>query len=181
MRSILGLSVVVVAALAASEARAQYFPGSSGSGAYGGYGGYGSGSWGPPGAFGGAPGSGYPGLYGGGLSPYLNLRSRNLGNAATNYYNFVRPYTGGTFGNAFVSPNVYGPAVRQPLFPNLRPIYDEDLSSQTLEKDKEGVMRTEMPPAGHGAGFMNQMGYFGPQGAGAGRPASTPAAARRPR
>ncbi len=88
MRSILGLSIAVLFGVAAVDARAQY-PGYEG---------------GSGGGFGGAPGAGYPGLYGGGLSPYLNLRSRNLGNPAVNYYNFVRPYTGGTFGNAIVPP-----------------------------------------------------------------------------
>lgn len=161
MRTILGLSVAVLLGVAAIDARAQN------PGYQGGYGGYGGG-------FGGAPGAGYPGLYGGGLSPYLNLRSRNLGNAAVNYYNFVRPYTGGTFGNAIVPPPSAGAPVRQ-FFPNLRPIYDEN-SSQLLERDKEGVMRAEMPPAGHGAGFMNTMGYFGASGGGAGG-----MAARRPR
>jgi hypothetical protein len=175
MRTIISLSIAATFALSSGQVWAQYpsYPG--------GYFGPGAGNYGGSGAqsgFGGAPGAGYPGLYGGGLSPYLNLRSRNLGNSAVNYYNFVRPYTGGTFGNAIVPQNFGAAPVRQ-FFPNLRPIYDEDLSSQNLERDKEGVMRAEMPPAGHGAGFMNEMGYFGQTGMG--RPAAAPAAARRPR
>ena len=148
MRFIVGLSTVTVL-FAAASASAQY-PGS-----YGGYGG------------------GNGGLYGGGVSPYLNLRRGGAGNSAANYYNFVRPYTGGTFGNAFVGPSPAAQMGRPSLFPNLRPIYDDDPASQTLERDKDGIMRTEMPPAGHGAGFMNTMGFFGPtsgmQGQGAAR------------
>jgi hypothetical protein len=150
MRSIVGLSVMGLFAFGIAEGRAQYpgYPGDPNSGSGGGY--------------------GNPGLYGGGLNPYLNLRGRGGLNAATNYYNFVRPYTGGTYGNAFV-PSGYGtPAVRRSLFPNLRPVYDEDPTTQKLEEDKKGIMRTEMPPAGHGAGFMNQMNFFGQlQGSGA--------------
>src|SRR5262245_10372457 len=158
MRSIIGLSIASLLFIV-TGARAQY-PGNGGVGpGYGGGGGYGN-----------------PGLYGGGLSPYLNMRGVG-GSAASNCYNFVRPYTGGTFGNAFAPIGGGMPAVRRPLFPNARSIYDEDPATQKVEADRDGVMRAEMPPAGHGAGFMNQMGFFGATG-GSG-PGAT--AGRRPR
>lgn len=114
---------------------------------------------------------GIPGLYGGGLSPYLNLRSRNL-NPAVGYYNFTRPYTGGTFGNAFATPNMAGgganPAASMSrFFPNQVPYFvDEDTPRQRLPKDdvggdENGLRPVIMPPAGHGGGFMNTQGYFG--------------------
>src|SRR5262249_20976126 len=127
-------------------------------------------------------GAGYPGLYGGGLSPFLNLRSGNFGNPAVNYYNFVRPYTGGTFGNTF-SP---GPAVtgagRPPFFPHQAPVYSSDDDAPARQKlrdpDEKGVVRVDMPPAGHPSGFMNTHGYFGSangmQGLGMPRPATQP-------
>ena len=83
-------------------------------------------------------------------------------------------------------PNASGaPAVRQPLFPNARPVYDDEPQTQVLERDKDGIMRADLPPAGHGAGFVNHMGFFGPTmgqapAAGLGRP-SAASAMRRPR
>src|SRR5206468_2470143 len=95
-----------------------------------------------------------------GLSPYLNLRSRNT-NPAVNYFNYVRPYTGGTYGNAYV-PGTAAPAGRTPFFPTQVPVYaDDEPSRQRLEKDEKGILRVDMPPAGHGGGFMNTQGYFG--------------------
>jgi hypothetical protein len=130
---------------------------------------------------GGANGSGVPGLYGGGLNPYLNLRGRNL-NPAVQYYNFTRPYTGGTFGNAFVGPGggaAAGPAAGMSrFFPNATPFYsDEEPGRQRIDEsskpDENGLRPVQMPPAGHGGGFNNTMGFFGSTpGAGA-HPAAT--------
>jgi hypothetical protein len=162
MRTIIGIGIVSL--FAVSAAQAQYPGGYPGGSGYGGY---------PP-TNTSVGGVGYPGLYGGGLSPYLNLRSRNV-NSAVNYFNFVRPYTGGTYGNAFVPAPAAGPTGRQPFFPVQVPVYaDEEPARQRIEKDDKGIMRVDMPPAGHPAGFMNTQGYFGSpnglQGFGAGRP-----------
>lgn len=157
MKRIAGLALFGAFCFAGS-ASAQ-FPGGYGYGG-GGYGGGGGGGYG----YGG-------GLYGGGISPYLNLRRGVAGNPAANYFNFVRPYTGG-YGNAFMNAPPQGGGIGRPsLFPNLRPIYDDDPASQSLTEDKDGVLRAEMPPAGRGAGFMNTMGYFGATG-GMGGPAA---------
>jgi hypothetical protein len=145
MRTILCLCFASL--LCVSTARAQY-PG------YGGTypGGYPGGSNGY---------NGYPGLYGGGLSPYLNMIGRGVSPSAA-YYNFVRPYTGGTFGNAFGPQGGYG---RMPFFPNQIPVYaDEDTDIQKQLKgrvDEKGQLKVDMPPAGHPSGFMNTEGYFG--------------------
>lgn len=156
MRHLIGLSIVLASAAGSF-------------GQYPGYGGYGN--------------AGIPGLYGGGLSPYLNLRSRNV-NSAINYFNFTRPYTGGTFGNAFVSPYMGGSPSGTPgasrFFPEQVPFYaDAEPARQRVDDkakpDKDGLRPVEMPPAGHGGGFMNTMGHFGsPSGLqGGGRPAAS--------
>lgn len=160
MRTIIVLSVM---ALTAASASAQY------PGGYPGGTGYGGGV------------GGYPGLYGGGLSPFLNLRGRagGLGNSAVNYYNFVRPYTGGTFGNAIMSQPTMGGAGRAPFFPNQIPVYaDEDGGRQSVDPkskpDKDGLIPVDLPPAGHQAGFNNTLGYFGQTNASLGRPQAAP-------
>lgn len=140
------------------------------------------GPWGWGGGGGGF--AGIPGLYGGGLSPFLNMRGRNQ-SRAVNYFNFARPWTGGTFGNAFVAP--YAPIQADPggagmgrFFPNQAPFWDVD--NVELQRalpdgkpDDLGLIPTQMPPAGRGGGFANTMGYFGvgsTMGAG-NRPAAT--------
>src|SRR5438552_2956253 len=108
MRTILSLSI---AGLFAASALGQY------PGGYLPSPGYGPGNGGT---------AGIPGLYGGGLSPYLNLRGRNV-SSAVNFYNFTRPYTGGTFGNAFMPTPQFGGAAPAPgmsrFFPNQVPAY----------------------------------------------------------
>ncbi len=159
MRNIIAFCVASLVAI--GTARAQY-PG------YGGY---------PGGGYGGYPGSGYggnPGLYGGGVSPYLNMIGRGVSPSAA-YYNFVRPYTGGSFGNAFAPQSNY--VGRSMFFPNQIPAYadeDVDIEKQLKGKlDEKGQLKVDLPPAGHPAGFMNTEGYFGSpnglQGFGAGR------------
>src|SRR5438876_7148875 len=98
--------------------------------------------------------AGIPGLYGGGLSPYLNLRSRNL-SPAVNYFNFTRPYTGGTFGNAFMPPpsavGAAGAAGGTRFFTNQTSIYaDEEPERQRRvgQPDEQGLVPVQMPPAG---------------------------------
>jgi len=161
MRTIIALSI---AALTTASAAAQQYPG-----------GYPGGNAG-----------GYPGLYGGGLSPYLNLRGGSgagrLNNPAVNYYNFVRPYTGGTFGNAVTQPPMTGTPGRTTFFPNQVPVYadEEPLRQRVDDKakpDENGLIPVDLPPAGHAAGFNNTMGYFGQSSASLGRP--TPAPRRR--
>jgi len=160
MRTIIILCVASL--LAVGTARAQY-PGTY-------PGGYPGGS-----SYGGYPGnSGYPGLYGGGISPYLNMIGRGVSPSAA-YYNLVRPYTGGTFGNAFAPQGGY--VGRMPFFPTQIPVYadeETDIQKQLKGKiDDKGQMKVDMPPAGHPSGFMNTEGYFGSpngiQGFGAGR------------
>lgn len=155
MRTIIVLSIL---ALTASTASAQFM---------GGY----------PGGYPGGNAAGYPGLYGGGLSPFLNLRGGlgGLRSPAVNYYNFVRPYTGGTFGNTIVNPPTVGGAGRQPFFPNQIPVYaDEEGGRQVIDPrakpDENGLIPVDMPPAGHPSGFNNTMGYFGQPNASLGRP-----------
>ena len=134
--------------LSASAARAQYPYG-------GGYGGY-------QGGYGGSAGN-YRGP-GATLSPYLNLL--NSGNPATNYYNFVRP--------GMYNPNRFGPNAptgpgfgRSSFFPTLQHLDEEDLPGQKNlpkknEKDDTEPVRVQLPPTGHGVGFTNSLGYFGP-------------------
>jgi hypothetical protein len=91
------------------------------------------------------------------------------------YYNFVRPYTGGTYGNTFGPMGSYG--ARSLFFPNQIPVYadeETDIQKQLKGKlDEKGQLKVDMPPAGHPAGFMNTEGFFGSpnglQGFGAGR------------
>jgi hypothetical protein len=113
---------------------------------------------------------GVPGLYGGGLSPFLNIRGRNQ-SRAVNYFNFARPYTGGTFGNAIVAP--YAPIQADPggamtgrFFPVQAPFWEGDnvqpqRAIPNAKPDENGLTPTQMPPAGQGGGFANTMGYFG--------------------
>jgi hypothetical protein len=166
MRTVLSLSI---AGLFAGSAFAQFPGGYLPSPGYG------------PG-FGGT--AGIPGLYGGGLSPYLNLRNRNT-SSAVNYFNFTRPYTGGTFGGAIMPSPLFGgqaPAGGMSrFFPNQIPAYaEEEPDRQRVDEkakpDANGLRPVDMPPAGHGGGFMNTMGFFGsPNGlsGGAARPAAT--------
>jgi hypothetical protein len=159
-------SMCVVSLLAIGTARAQ-FPNPYGGAYPGGYPSGGSGGYGTS--------NGFPGLYGGGLSPYLNLFGRGISPSAA-YYNFVRPYTGGTFGNAYTqgAANFTG---RTPFFPFQIPVYaDDDVDIQRQIKgrvDENGQQKVDMPPAGHPSGFMNTEGFFGSpngvQGFGAGR------------
>lgn len=165
MRIFLALGIALIIA---NVANAQY--------GYGGYGGYGGGF--PGGSYGGigpgyggfqGGGIGNPGLYGGGLSPYLNLRNTNLNNRATNYFNFVRPFTGGTYGNTMMSAPSTMYAGRPPFFTNLSTIYGADLdpiaTQEALGKpDERGLTPVAMPPAGHPSGFMNTQAYFGQMG-----------------
>jgi hypothetical protein len=158
--------------LAVGISRAQYpynpYGGYGGSGygggyGYGGYGGYGAllGSGGYPG--------GLP-TYRPPVSPYLNLLNSgtNTGNAAVNYFNFVRPFTMGP-GRGTMGGAGYGGynALRGQYFPTLNQL-DEDFPTQTpelskkVETDKETIIPVQMSPTGHQAGFANTLGYFGP-------------------
>jgi hypothetical protein len=151
MQYLLAMSVITTATLVA---QAQYMPGNP---------------WGWGG--GGFGFAGTPGLYGGGLSPYLNLRGGLGQNRAINYFNFARPYLGGTFGNAMVAP--YAPIHAVPgggsggrFFPVQAPFWDVDSvqpqqAVANATPDDNGLIPTKMPPAGHGGGFNNTMGYFG--------------------
>src|SRR5262245_13357714 len=102
--------------------------------------------------------AGIPGLYGGGLSPFLNLRSRNV-SSAVNYFNFTRPFTGGTFGGAIMPQSPFGGggagAGLSRFFPNQLPAYvEEELERQRVDDkakpDINGLRPVDMPPAGHG-------------------------------
>lgn len=164
------LLTISAALLLATAGWAQY-PG-------GGYGGYTPGYGGFPGTAMGGLGN-YPGLYGGGLSPFLNLRRGNNLSPAVNYFNFVRPFTGGVFGNAILpgAPMV-APGGTRFFSTAIPPYVDDDLQRQSVDQnakpDENGLIPVEMPPAGHPAGFNNTMGYFGTPSAALGRPTATP-------
>src|SRR5262245_24031187 len=166
MRRIIGLSLLGMVALA-SGVMAQYPPNYGGTPwgrGYGGYGGY-EGLGPHPGAAAAFRGPNAP------LSPYLNLLGGG-GNPATNYYNFVRPFTYSPFRNASFSP-FSGGSGRQAFFSTLRDIDEDDLEKSVRyrpEGDKED--RVHMAPTGHAAAYGNTMGYYGPMTAAQGGPGS---------
>lgn len=97
------------------------------------------------------------------LSPYLNLRAGNGGfgtNAATNYYNFVRPAQQAQRAATLGAIGTTGGGPRQVYFPpgNLDELGDADAAERA--KDRFG-------PTGHPVGFNNTFGYF-PGGGGGG-------------
>jgi hypothetical protein len=152
--------------LAASRGSAQpYYPGgypgtTGGFGGYGGYGGYG----------------GFGGNRGSPISPYLNLLGGG-GNPATNFYNFVRPFTGPAARLGMPVGAGMGMG-RQTFFPIVGQPEDIEFERQRIEKeDDKNVLR--LPPTGHAATFQNTLGYFGTTTGGIGRPAQTGAPIRR--
>ena len=128
-------------------------------GGYGGYGGYGAPQGGPYGnpAFGGSP-----------VSPYLNLTGRGgangIGNAAVNYYNFVRPNLPNVARPGAFAPMATGWGAKPSYFPALQSLDEEGFPTQqrTGVKDKAGNEHVRMPPTGHAASYDNTLGYYGP-------------------